>query len=136
MFSGKIGIQPELYYNSVGAKEDDPTAGTTTLKLDYISVPVLFRYNFTDMIHLLVGPQIGILASAKAVNGGNSSDFKDSVNSSDFSGVVGLGADFGPFNAGLRYTTGLSNIAKNTSGGSDVKTSAFQIVAGYKLFGK
>jgi hypothetical protein len=135
MFTEKMGLQPELFYSSVGASESNPSSGTTTLKLGYISIPVFFRYNFNDMFHILAGPQVGILASAKATNGGTTIDFKDYTNSSDFSAVIGIGLDFGPINAGLRYSAGLSNISKN-SGGTTDKNNVLQLVAGYRLFKK
>jgi len=132
MLPGKIGIQPELFYSAMGAKQ-----GSDVERLNYLSLPVFFRYNVTDNVHFLVGPQISMLLSAKdIVSGQPDQDIKDQLNSSDFSGVAGIGVDFGPFNAGVRYTAGLSNIAKNTTGGFSVKNSAFQLVAGFKLFGK
>jgi hypothetical protein len=136
MGGGKIGIQPELLYNGLGAKESD-ASGTTTVKTNYLSIPIFFRYNVIPQVHLLAGPQFGILLSAEATNSFGSFDIKDQINSSDFGGVVGAGVDFGPFNAGLRYNFGLSNISKDTSAGTPtVKNTVFQIVAGFKLFGK
>jgi len=135
MLSGKIGIQPELLYNAVGAKASDPTLGTITNKMNYLSVPVFFRFNVVSKLHLLAGPQFGILLSAKSTNNTGTYDIKDQINSSDFGGVVGAGVDFGPFNAGLRYNFGFSNISKDPFAGT-TKNTVFQIVAGFKLFGK
>ena len=101
-----------------------------------MSLPVFLRYNVSDNFHFLVGPQLGILLAAKATSGGISADIKDSFNSTDFAAVVGLGLDFGPLNVGARYNIGLSNIEKDATGGETVKNMVFQIVAGYKLFGK
>jgi len=136
MFTGKIGIQPELFYSSTGSKWPDQGFGASTIKTDYLTVPVFFRYGITDNFHLLAGPQFGILMSAQGTNNSGTQDIKDSFNSSDISGVVGMGLDFGPLNAGLRYNFGLSNISKDTSGGQSIKNNVFQIVAGFKLFGK
>src|SRR4051812_2409794 len=66
MFSGKMGIQPELLYNALGAKDSDPTLGTITTKTNYLSIPVLLRFNVVPQVHLLAGPQFGILLSAKS----------------------------------------------------------------------
>jgi hypothetical protein len=134
MVTGKIGVQPELFYSSVGAKWPDSGSGVETIKTDYLTLPVFFRYNVTDNFHFLVGPQFGILMSANGTDNSGTYDIKDQLKSSDMSGVVGAGLDFGPLNAGLRYNFGLSNI--NNSGGSTVKNNVFQIVAGFKLFGK
>jgi hypothetical protein len=136
MFTEKMGIQPELFYSGLGATESDPTAGTTTTKTNYLSIPVFFRYNIVPQFHLLAGPQLGILLSAKQSDNSGTTDIKDQLNSSDFGGTIGAGVDFGPFNGGLRYNFGFSNIAKNTSGGYTVKNSVVQLVVGFKLFGK
>ncbi|HTH55638.1 MAG TPA: porin family protein [Cyclobacteriaceae bacterium] len=128
MFSDKLGLQPELFYSGTGAKQ-----GSAVEKINYLTLPVFLRYNVTENFHLLAGPQLGFLLSAKD-DAGN--DIKDQVNSSDFGIVPGVGVDFGPFNAGLRYSLGLSNIAKSAPSGFTVKNNIFQVVVGYKLFGK
>jgi len=134
MVSGKIGVQPELFYSSIGAKWPDQGAGVETIKTDYLTLPVFFRYNVTDNFHLLVGPQFGILMSASGKDNSGTQDIKNQLKSSDMSGVVGAGLDFGPINAGLRYNFGLSNI--NNIGTTTVKNNVFQVVVGFKLFGK
>jgi hypothetical protein len=136
MFTEKMGIQPELFYSGMGAKDSNPSSGTETYKTNYLSLPVFFRYNVTSQVHFLAGPQFGILLSAKYTDASGTTDIKSNFNSSDFAAVIGAGVDFGPLNAGLRYNFGLSNIAKNTTGGETVKNTLFQIVAGFKLFGK
>jgi hypothetical protein len=136
MFSGSMGIQPELFYSSIGAKWPSSGSGVQTIKTDYLTLPVFFRYNITDNFHLLAGPQFGILMSAKGTDNTGTQDIKSSLNSSDISGVIGAGLDFGPINVGLRYNFGLSNIEKNATGGETIKNNVFQIVAGFKLFGK
>jgi hypothetical protein len=126
MFSDKLGLQPELFYSGTGA------SGSAENKINYLTLPVFLRYNITNNFHILAGPQLGVVVSAKD---GAGNDIKDSVNSSDFGIVPGIGVDFGPFNAGLRYSLGLSNIDKSASGYT-VKNNVFQVVVGYKLFGK
>jgi hypothetical protein len=128
MFKDKMGLQPELFYLGNGYSQ-----GGYTVKLNYISLPVFFRYNITEMFHLMAGPQLGVLMAAKQTGGGATVDIKDQVNSSDFGIATGCGFDFGKFNAGARYYAGLSNIAK-ASGLTD-KNHSFQLVVGYKLFG-
>jgi len=123
--SDKIALQPELVYSGLGSKDDDEST-----KLNYISIPVLLRYNINDMINLHVGPQFGILTSAKY----GDTDIKDGLKGLDTGLAVGLGLDFAAFNAGLRYYAGLSNI--NDEGEGDFKNNAIQIVVGYRLFGE
>jgi len=51
-FSDKFAIQPEILYSSQGAKVDD-----MTLKLDYLTIPVMLKYYVTNEISLEAGPQ-------------------------------------------------------------------------------
>jgi hypothetical protein len=130
----KFSIQPELFYSAVGSEEDGGK-----LNFSYLSVPVMFRYNFNEMINLHLGPQLGLLLSAKAKeDGGDDVDIKDSFKGMDFGGAVGIGFDFGSFNAGLRYYQGFSNILDVEDVDSDdvkMTNSSFQIAVGYRLFG-
>jgi hypothetical protein len=130
MLSDRVGIQPELAYSSMGSKQD----GDGTVKLNYIALPVMLRYQVAEQFHLLVGPQASFLMSAKYEEDGDEEDIKDSVKGLDFGAVFGIGADIDRFNVGLRYALGLANIY-DEEGDVEVKSSAFQIVVGYKLFG-
>ena len=51
-----IGIQPELIYSSQGTK----VSGLNDIKLDYIAVPIVFKFYFTKL-SLEVGPQFSYL---------------------------------------------------------------------------
>jgi hypothetical protein len=92
--SDKIALQPELVYSSFGSKSDGGD-----FKLGYISIPILLRYNFNDMVNVHVGPQFGILSSAKFED----VDVKDGMKGLDTGLAIGLGLDFGALNAGVRY---------------------------------
>ena len=131
MFTDKMGLQPELFYSSLGTKSSG-----FVQKLNYLSVPIMFRYNINGKLHFLVGPQLNILVAAKDISGGQTTDVKDAFNSTDFGGVLGVGVDFGPFNVGARYVAGFTNILKVHPSGYSEKNNVFQLVAGYKLFGK
>jgi hypothetical protein len=135
----KFAIQPELTFSSMGSK-DTSDGEEFVAKLNYLSLPVLLRYNITENINIHVGPQLGFLLSAKGEVDGDSEDIKDQYKGIDFGAAVGLGVDFGKFNGGLRYVAGLSNI--NDIGEIDgfdldlsVKNNSFQIFVGYRLFG-
>lgn len=130
MFADKVGLQPELVYSAMGSKDGD-----AKLNLGYIALPVLLRYQIIEQIHLLLGPQAAFLLSAKYKEGDDDEDVKDSFKGLDFSAVVGAGADIDRFNVGLRYGFGLANIIENEGEDLKVKSSTFQIVLGYKLFG-
>jgi hypothetical protein len=134
-FSEKLSLQPELLYNSMGAKESED-GYDFTYKLSYITIPVNLVYSFGNF-NLHAGPQFGFLASAKAELEGNGDsieeDVKDQFKGTDFGFGIGAGANFGKLNATLRYVAGLSSIADD--GDVDAKNSLIQLSLGYRIFG-
>ena len=134
MLSGKLGVQPEILYSGQGAKNGD-----YKLKVNYIAVPVLVRYNISDRFSLHAGPQIGILASAKAKMGSESEDVKDSFKGTDIGIAAGLAVDLPMgLNFGFRFVKGMTNIIDDSDGSDDIKYKNYnlQFSVGYKLFGK
>jgi hypothetical protein len=131
-FSEKFAIQPELVFSVMGSQDKDYGING---EFNYLSVPVLLRYNLSEHINLQAGPQLGFLLSAKADFGDDSIDIKEFVTGTDFGAAFGIGADVEKFNAGIRYYLGLSNIAKDATDNESVKNSAFQLFLGYRLFG-
>lgn len=133
--SEKISLQPELFYSGVGFRDAD---SEVNLNLNYLSLPILLRYNINEMVNLHVGPQLGFLVSAKGAFDGNSIDIKDGYKGIDFGATFGAGLDFGKFNAGARYNLGLANVQELGTDSGDVTVSnrVFQIFVGYRLFGE
>jgi hypothetical protein len=132
MLSEKFGVQPEILYAGQGYKQNGGT-----FKANYITVPVLLRLNFTEVFSMHLGPQIGILASAKTEYEGNKEDVKDMMKGTDFGAALGLGIDLPVgLNFGARFVKGFSNVADDSDGDYKQKNFAFQVHVGYKLFGK
>ena len=133
MISNKIGVQPEVLYSAQGAKMDGQT-----LKLNYVTVPVLVRFNITERFNLHLGPQIGMLLSAKAkMESGDDEDVKDQYKGTDIGIAGGLGVDLPMgLNFGFRFIKGVSNIAGEDVGDTKYKNYNLQLSVGYKLFGK
>jgi hypothetical protein len=132
MFNDKLGLQPELLYSAQGSKFTIFN-NTSTTKINYISIPVLLRYNVNEMISFHAGPQIGIVASAKSESGSSTTDIKDDVNSTDINLALGGTIDLPmKLNFTARYCLGLSDIDKDSN--STSKNNTFQISVGYKLF--
>lgn len=129
--SDKFAVQPELAFSALGAKFD---AGTdVNYNMNYIVVPVMAKYFATEKLSLEVGPQVGFLMSAKAKADSDSVDVKDFFNSTDFGLNLGAGYDVAEnINIGLRYSLGLSNIAKD-SGDQKVGNSNIALALGYKF---
>lgn len=134
--SENFGVQPELFYSSLGSKQKgndgDPDE---TLDLGYINLPILAKYKNSGFSAFL-GPQIGVLISAKDKSGSQSTDIKSEFNSTDFSGVLGVGYTLtNGFGLDGRYQLGFSNIAKHATAGESIKNSAFLIGIHYTFGG-
>jgi hypothetical protein len=134
MFTEHLGLQPEVLYSGQGAKN-----GSYKLSMAYISVPVLVRFNVNNLLSFHAGPQIGVLASAKAKSGSDSQDVKDAYKSTDLGVAVGGAIDLPMgLNFTLRFIKGLSNINDVDTPGYDYtqKNYTVQVSVGYKFFGK
>ena len=137
MMSETFGVQPELLYNSVGSKiEFMGQEGVS--RLNYVSVPLMLRYNPVPIFNIQVGPQFGFLLSAEDESDGQSEDVKEDYKQLDMGVGIGAGVDL-PMGIGLsaRYVMGLSNIADiEDAEGVKVTNSTVQLSVSYKLFGK
>ena len=163
-FSEKFSIQPELLYSLEGAKIDDSFSfedeGTTfgidykeDIKLAYLQLPVMFKYQVAKNLNLEAGPQIGYLLSAKSdydvtlrfdgevMTDSGSEKIKDQVKSLNFGLNFGLGYEFSNkmFVQG-RYHLGLSDINDSEPSADEdsidrgsIKNSSFQVSVGYKF---
>lgn len=131
--SGMFSIQPEVLYSLEGAAYEG--AGDPKLFLNYINIPLMLKYSDPSGFYGELGPQIGILASAKAkADGEEDEDVKEVFKSTNFSLGIGAGWNFSPqVGVGVRYNLGLSNIADFP--GADVKTGNFSIGIHYSFGG-
>ena len=149
MFNEKMGLQAELLFSMQGAKneytETFSAGGFTeelyekeTLKLNYINLPVMFKYYIVDGFNVEVGPQVSFLVSAKSefefeytTSGGGSEstesgsgevDVDDDLTAIDFGFNFGLGykLDNG-LDFGARYNLGLMNINDEDDFSDDFK---------------
>ncbi|MEI6265730.1 MAG: porin family protein [Sphingobacteriia bacterium] len=124
----KWGIQPELIwsqskttrtigFNSIYQNIITPGADQQ-IKLDYILIPILLRYNVGKMVTLNAGPQFGILINQNnnwLVNGQNA--FKNGDFSMVFGGQLNLTAlrIYGRYNIGLNNINNIDNKEKLTN---------------------
>ena len=134
-----FAIEPELLFTRKGFKEN-------VYRISYIEVPVLARFNFTQVkeIHPYVelGPYIGVKVNADvptvvifdyADREQPNSSFQNSftegdINTVDYGMALGGGFDFGRIELGLRYSAGLREISddKNVT----ARHSVFSIITG------
>lgn len=137
MFSEKIGVQPELLY-STGGSEVDIAGDVYTEKLGYLTLPVLLRYNISDIFSLHAGPQFGFLMSAEEEFDGDTEDIKDDFKGSDIAASFGVEVDL-PIKLGIgaRYVLGLTDIVEEggSFGDTEIKNGTFQIYAKFRLIG-
>lgn len=142
--SDKVIFQPELIFSRVGGKESeyDPTTQedvTLNLILDYLSIPVMFKFKTGESFYFLAGPQAGLLVSAKAkvelFGQSFKVDVKDGFNTLDFGLTAGIGFSKNKFGVDARYNFGLANIAED-SGDGKAQNRVISLAASYKLFQK
>jgi hypothetical protein len=134
-FDEKWGIQPELLFSQTKTKQDTSLGqvvrfqNTGDIKLDYLTIPVLLRYNVSRSFTLNVGPQFGILLNKNdnlLTNGQNA--FKGG----DFSLVAGAQINLSSLRIYGRYNIGLTDI--NDVGNSDRwRHQQIQLGLGLKL---
>jgi hypothetical protein len=104
----KFAIQPEFLFSTQGTIiEGFNGDSNTTVKVNYLNIPVLAKYYITDAFSVEAGPQIGFLLSAKA----KGEDVSDLYKSTDFGFNIGCGYNFTEdVSVSARYTIGLTDV--------------------------
>ncbi|CAM1370518.1 porin family protein [Tenacibaculum xiamenense] len=145
--SEKFSVQPELLFSRQGNVAIFK-GGTGVVmmdfedktRLDYLNVPVMLKYYFIKKISVEVGPQIGVLLSAKSIIDDKSipgdtqekRDIKDHIESIDFGVNFGVGSKLeNGINFGLRYNLGVTDIVKSDE--NTLKNRVFQVFLGYNF---
>jgi hypothetical protein len=122
-------IQPELFYSTQGGTFDFPIIGSTDLKLNYINLPIMFKYDVANRFYLEAGPQVGFLVAADL----GDLDVKDSYETTDFGVNFGLSYGFTEkIFAQARYNIGMTNIVKD-NGDDKVSNAVMSFSLGYKF---
>ncbi|GGE89724.1 Outer membrane protein beta-barrel domain-containing protein [Chishuiella changwenlii] len=144
----KFAFQPEVLYSAQGTKfnsiqavvpEYGPVTSDLKFNLDYVNIPLMFKYYATEGLNIEAGPQVGFLVSAKGhakanVDGqkvNDTGDIDELFKSVDFGLNLGLGYELrNGINFGARYNFGLANISDV---GGKIKNSVFSIGLGYSF---
>lgn len=136
-FAGSgFGIEPELLYSMQGAND---AGGDASLKLSYLQIPVLFRYDFTTTgsarPFFVAGPSIGVKIGCTVSGQGVSVDCDAAqlqTTGFDLGGTIGGGVAFKAHrqsvSLGARYTVGTNDIFENNF---KAKSRFFSILAGF-----
>ncbi|NJO25381.1 MAG: PorT family protein, partial [Bacteroidia bacterium] len=116
-------------YSKEGAQDKDNS--DYKIHLDYINITALFRYNSRGFF-VGIGPQLGVLGSAKVKYMGNSDDIKDDLKSTNIAAAIAAGYEL-PNGLGFyaRYNLGLVNIGSES--GDDIKTTGINIGLRFSL---
>ncbi|MCE3074446.1 porin family protein [Chryseobacterium gwangjuense] len=154
--ASSFSIQPEVLYSQYGSKAvynnvvdaNNSVKRSYTTDLGYITVPVMFQYNFVPNFYLEAGPEFGFNVTAKekydqtTVIGGNTTTTsgtedinKDNMNTFNFGIGIGAGYYFTD-NIGLtaRYVAGVTDVAKDRPSGSDaIRNNVFQVGLAFKF---
>lgn len=137
--SKKLYVQPELLINQYNTRLDtnynnlvgNIFNGLTSVKLDYLSIPILLNYRMGGgFISLQAGPQYGVLIDK------NNSILQNTGNAfrnGDLSLLGGVQVKAGAFRINGRYFVGLSNINDITND-SKWKNQGFQLSIGLTFF--
>jgi hypothetical protein len=135
MFTEQLGLQPELLFSMLGSKSDEDFFDYA-IATNYASIPVLVRFDITEMFSVHAGPQFNFLLSAEEDFGGDALDIKDDFKGTDIGIAVGAEADL-PANlgVGLRYVIGISNVLDENGSFDDteLKNGVFQIYVKYRI---
>ena len=135
--SKSIGIQPEIIFNQVNVRRasgiDSVFNGwrnnTNSIKLNYLTIPILLRINLNKLLTLNVGPQFGILLNKTETLWNNG---KEAVKSGELSAVGGLTLNLTRLRVYGRYAIGLNNI-NDLENSDNWKSQQMQFGVGVKL---
>jgi opacity protein-like surface antigen len=136
--SKKIFLQPEVLYNQYNTKLDssynnlwgNAFDGLTSVKLDYLSIPILLNYKLGGgFLSVQAGPQFGILIDK---NNSLLQNTRNAFKQGDFSMLGGVQLKLGAFRVNGRYFVGLNNINDLTND-SKWKNQGFQLSVGLAL---
>ena len=135
----KLGLQPEVLFNQVSTTVDSNykhiyqnvfNSNQSTVKLSYLSIPVLLTYKLIgNFLSLQAGPQFGILINQDKTllqNGG------DAFKKGDFSLLAGAQLKLSAIRISGRYVVGLNNI-NDIDNQDKWKSQGFQVSLGLAL---
>ncbi len=135
--SNDFGIQPEVLFNQVNTKKasgiDSVFNGwqqnTSDIKLNYLTIPILFRYNLNKLLSINVGPQYGILLNKNESLWANG---KEAIKSGEFSMIGGVTVNIKRIRVIGRYIIGLNSI-NDVQNSDSWKSQQIQLGFGLKF---
>jgi hypothetical protein len=112
---GRIGIQPEVLFNQFQTRTgtefnaiyQNALNGSSNVKLNYLSIPILLNYKLGSFLSLQAGPQFGVLLDR---NKNLFENGREAFDRGDLSMLGGAQLSFGKIKLSGRYFAGLNNI--------------------------
>jgi len=147
-FSPMVGLSVQPMYSQHGSKfvfdgpVVAPLSSESTIKLSYVDIPVMLKVQLGSSNvkpYMTSGFTLGFLTSAKSVGGGEETNIKDNVKSTNSSWSIGGGLNLSVTGKTVfmegRYTRGLSTIDEELqvqplSATTELKTKGFQFLVG------
>ncbi|MEN8248979.1 MAG: porin family protein [Bacteroidota bacterium] len=140
-----ISIHPEISVSTQGANDRDPEVDQR-VKLTYVNIPVLVKYQLPVGVNLFAGPQIGFLVGGtfeeEEKGSGEQDNYqaRDYYKGTDFSFGFGAGysLDMG-IDINIRYNLGLSDNNNDSQGDAfydpeqQIRSQVFQISVHYYI---
>jgi len=124
-----LGLLVEIQFSAEGSREkysqieQQNGFNPESLRLDFIQMPIMVKFNLSERISVGLGPQIGLKVYS----------FEDSYTNIFFSGIAGLEYMISDvFFLDLRYSQGFTNIFDDNVGRSATNEN-IQIGFGFKL---
>lgn len=129
-----LSIQPELLLSSAGAKLKNSVSNSfENVKLTYITVPVMVKFNLSSGLYAEAGPQVGFKISEDF----GDQSIEDFAKGLDLSVGAGLGYQTkSGFGLGARYLLGLSKVGDfdaSTGFDNDFKNGIIQVGLFYTI---
>lgn len=124
-----VSVQPEVLYATYGTNIKDTDA---SINISYLQIPVLLKFGFPTPAaspNVFFGPYMGFKMKSEIKNDDISFNLEDETEDTDFGVVVGVGVDITKIRVALRYTAGLTNVAKSGFN-DDSKNGALALTVG------
>ena len=131
-FNDRWALQPEVLYSMQGPQWDGGK-----LMANYVAVPIMVQFYVIEGLSIEMGPQVGILTSAKVkYDKGGSLDMKDSLEPIEAALNIGVAYELStaPLGFFFRSSIGMTRVGKeNTLLDEDLRNLSFQLGAFVKF---
>lgn len=138
-FNKNVGIQPEILWSQTQGKTSSGLSsiytgltqpqGGSNVKLNYLSIPILLRYNVGNLLTLHAGPQFGVLINENQNIFANS---RDAFAKGDFGMIGGAQLNLKNLRVYGRYNIGLNNL-NDIDDKDKWKSQQIQLGVGFKF---